>query len=169
MCYMCILQVKSTVSHWPWCRVVRARSYYVTCLFEISDSLSGCLWKAIDMNSVVCNPVLTSAHHFDLQYMSQSLITSQGTPRSLVRASNYNRANSVTLMLIVLCIQHAHLKKWSTNVKLQSFPLKDAGTWVIKSTLIRSQRHCATGGGIDKPTTIPFSWLTCAHVSLSFV
>lgn len=82
-------------------------------------------------------------------------MTSQGAPWSLVRDSKNNHANSAASMLLVLGMQWACLKKWSTNVKMQSFRLKDAATSVMESTPTCSQQYCATGCGIDKPTTVP--------------
>ena len=157
------------VSHWSWWRVVMACRYCVTSLFEMSASPSVCGWNAIDMSSVVCNLLLTSAQKSDLKRMSLPLTISPGTPWSCMMASQNTCANSAASMVLVQCIQWARLEKWSTKVTMQSFPLKDVGTSVMKSTPTSSQQPRATGSGFNMLTTFPAHWLTHAHMSQPFV
>ena len=67
------------VSHRSWCWVAKACRYHATCIFVIWDGMSVCGWNTVDMSSLVCNLLLTSAQKSDVKRESLSLMISWGT------------------------------------------------------------------------------------------
>jgi len=87
------------------------------------------------------------------------------TQWSRMRASMIDCVHFVALIALWQGIHWAHLEKWPTKLMMQSFPLQDVCTSVLKSSPTRSQRCHATVNVLSKPTVCPAHWSTPAHMS----
>jgi len=73
------------VFNWPWWWMVKACGYWMTFLFQISDSLSICKWSIVNMINLVSNLLFMFTQKCDIQCMSLSPPISRGTRWSLMR------------------------------------------------------------------------------------
>jgi len=91
----------SVVSHWSRWWVSKACRYQVTYWLKISYSLLVCGWNDIDMSSMVCNLLLTSAQEFEVKHMSLWLNITGGTPKRGVIVYKKSFANSAASIILV--------------------------------------------------------------------